>query len=586
MNSQYDELNSSLIEDVRRQISENGDSTENAFTSVFISYLTEHGETKVANSTVAYCSNSQDKVKVNAYAYDEYFQTLTLVVSLYNNRCEIAKLNKTDATKICKQATKMAKMCLSKSPSELQELEESGNIYKLYEFISGLPSIDNISIILLTNKIAGKEIPEDTAINKIPVKYDIWDIERLAQIVFQKRDTEKLVIRFKTKYKYDLKLIKVPQDNSIYDSYVGYISGTCLAQIYKDEGQKLIEKNVRSFLQAHGKVNRGIRDTLKSNSQMFMAYNNGISTTAEDIVIDESNVHSGLVTIKEIHGWQIVNGGRTTASVYTAMQAKIPLDDVFIQIKLTVIKNKEKTDEIISSISKYANSQNKITMSDFSANDDFHIELERLSRKVYVPAERGKSTKRWFYERARGQYTVELNRQPTQGEKKKFKEQNPKENCVSKTVAAKCAMCWLQHPDIVSKGLESNFVIYSEMIAEGTIHKPDESFYTKMIAQVILFQHCDKIVAEQNFMGYKANINYYTIALLSKYNADKVNFDEIWRTQTLSPELCNLIKDLCYTVHNHLTNPGEENKGINITQCCKKVECWTLLQNRFENHSI
>ena len=167
------------------------------------------------------------------------------------------------------------------------------------------------------------------------------------------------------------------------DSYVGYISGTCLAQIYKDEGQKLIEKNVRSFLQAHGKVNRGIRDTLKSNSQMFMAYNNGISTTAEDIVIDESNVHSGLVTIKEIHGWQIVNGGQTTASVYTAMQAKIPLDDVFIQIKLTVIKNKEKTDEIISSISKYANSQNKITMSDFSANDDFHIEFpKRLPQSV------------------------------------------------------------------------------------------------------------------------------------------------------------------------------------------------------------
>ena len=79
------------------------------------------------------------------------------------------------------------------------------------------------------------------------IKYDIWDIERLAQIVYRKRENQKLRIRFKNKYKYPLKLIKVPQESDIYDCYVGYISGNCLAAIYKDEGQKLIEKNIKKL---------------------------------------------------------------------------------------------------------------------------------------------------------------------------------------------------------------------------------------------------------------------------------------------------------------------------------------------------
>lgn len=78
-------------------------------------------------------------------------------------------------------------------------------------------------------------------------------------------------------------------------------------------------------------------------------------------------------------------------------------------------------DTVISNISKYANSQNKITMSDFSANDDFHIKLEQLSRKIYIPVEKGKPSQRWFYERARGQYNVEVNRQLTPASKKNIK---------------------------------------------------------------------------------------------------------------------------------------------------------------------
>lgn len=467
-------------------------------------------------------------------------------------------------------------------------MEESSNEYMLYEFIkSNKDNIENLYIILLTNKLVNGDLPEDTMINKTTVKYDVWDIERLVQAVYQRKEAEKLVIRFKNKYKYRLKLIKIPQESNIYDCYVGYISGACLAEIYRDEGQRLIEKNVRSFLQATGKVNKGIRDTLRSDSAMFMAYNNGISTIAEQVVIDENDSKEDFIIIKELVGWQIVNGGQTTASIYAAFQNKVDLSNVNVQMKLTVIKSTEQMDSVISNISKFANSQNKITMSDFSANEDFHIKLEQLSRRVYIPVEKGKPSQRWFYERARGQYSVEVNRQLTAASKRKYKEQNPKNKCISKTVAAKCAMCWLKYPDIVSKGLETNFVKYSEMVQSGEIGEPNEKFYCDLISQVILFQQCDKIVDAQNFGGYKAQINYYTIALLSEFHSDKVSFDYIWKHQNISPEVSQLLEDCCYKVWNHFMNPNTNNaKGVNVTQWCKKEDCWTLLKERYLNDSI
>lgn len=587
MEDYVNNFNSELLEEVHNFSNENSIGTESAFTSVFISYLTEHEETNVANAHITYCSNDKEKIKVNAFAYNEYFQSLTLVVSCFNNRETIEKINKTDCTKFCKKALKFFRLCCGSSEI-LSEFEESSDIYQLYEFILGIKeNIDNVSIVFLTNKLASNEIPDDTVVNKYRIKYDIWDIERLAQIVYRKRENQKLRIRFKNKYKYPLKLIKVPQESDIYDCYVGYISGNCLAAIYKDEGQKLIEKNVRSFLQATGKVNKGIKDTLKNNSSMFMAYNNGISTIAEEIEIDEEKSNDEIITVKELVGWQIVNGGQTTASLYNAMQNKVLLDNVNVQMKLAVIKNPECMDEVVSSISKYANSQNKITMSDFSANDDFHVQLERLSRKIYIPVEKGKPVQRWFYERARGQYLVEVNRQRTPSEKKKYKEQNPKNKCISKTVAAKCIMCWLKYPHIVSKGLETNFIKYSEMIQEQKIGIPDDQFFCDLISQVILFKDCDKIVDEQNFGGYKAQINYYTIALLSEFYSNLVDFKYIWQHQRISPETALKIQELCYKVWNHFDNPYTNGaRGVNVTQWCKHEECWELLKKRYLDDTI
>lgn len=576
------QFNEELIEEVREYRENEKCSTEDAFTSVFSSYVIDAGESFLNNCNVLSYRKEYEKAKINAYVYDEYFQTLTLVVSVFENRTEISKMGKVDINRNVKQATKFYRMCKS---GYFNDLEETDPGYIIAEYINDYErGIENIRVLLLTNKETVPEISESIKIDKIAVKFDVWDLERICQSLYQNKSHEDLVIRFQNKYNNPLKMIKVKQETNVYDCYIGVISGQCLAEIYRDEGQKLIEKNVRSFLQATGKINQGIKKTLIEEPEMFMTYNNGISTTAKSIVIDEEKSDDDFVVIKEIVDWQIVNGGQTTASIHNALQTGVDISQVNVQIKLTVIREQSKTEEMVGFISKYANSQNKINMSDFSANDPYHIEMARLSEKIYVPSENGKSTLRWYYERARGQYMVDVNRQPTPAAKKKFKEVSPKSMCISKTVAAKCMMAWMRYPNVVSKGLETNFIEFSAMIKNGEVPEPSQESYISMISKVILFKECDKLVAKQNFGGYKAQINYYVIALLAEFHSNEVDDLDIWKRQSISPELSIRIEKLILKVWNHFMNP--EVVGINITQWCKKEDCWKLLKTRYKNKLI
>lgn len=576
------EFYSEVLDETNTYSKDNAVGTLFAFKNVFVSYLQEAGVTNLADCEIIDFKKTTDKIRLDGYAYSEYFHSLTLLISDFNPKLDIVKLGKTDIDKLVKQASRFYRTCKTKY---FEEVEESGEGYKAYEYVKQYSSdTDVVNIVLITNNEAVLYVPEDIVIGKTAIKFDVWDIERLYQCLFQNVQVAQVIIRLKSKYSSPLHLIKVDDENPAYDCYIGVISGELLAKIYKDEGQKLIERNVRSFLQATGNINKGIRDTLSAEPHMFMAYNNGISTIAESIEIDESKSTNELAVITVLHGWQIVNGGQTTASIYNAFQSKTDLGRASVQIKLSVIKDKEKTNEIIANISKYANSQNKINMSDFSANDEYHIRMEQLSRNTYVPTGKGKSLDRWFYERARGQYLVEVNRLPTPALKKQFKEHNPKSRCLSKTVAAKCIMAWRGYPYIVSKGLETNFIIFSEMVKKEEIPQPSEVVYKDMISKVILFNECDKIIAEHKFGGFKAQQNYYTVALIGRYFSDKIDVDHIWSTQSISPEVARIIEKVMYVVWDHFMNPM--TPGVNIGQWCKKEDCWELLQLRFQKEGL
>lgn len=90
--------------------------------------------------------------------------------------------------------------------------------------------------------------------------------------------------------------------------------------------------------------------TIKNKPEMFFSYNNGISTTASDV---ELKPLGRTLYLTKLTDWQIVNGGQTTASIASAQGCD--LSKVFVQMKVSVVKNKENYSEIVKDISTCAN---------------------------------------------------------------------------------------------------------------------------------------------------------------------------------------------------------------------------------------
>ncbi len=77
-------------------------------------------------------------------------------------------------------------------------------------------------------------------------------------------------------------------------------------------------------------------------------------------------------------------------------------------MKLSVLESSEISEKLVSEISRASNSQNKVDEADFFSNHPFHIKIQELSERNLAPAVDGNQYQTiWFYERARGQYTVQ-----------------------------------------------------------------------------------------------------------------------------------------------------------------------------------
>lgn len=178
---------------------------------------------------------------------------------------------------------------------------------------------------------------------------------------------------------------------------------------------------------------------------------------------------------------------------------------------------------------------------------------------------------RWYYERARGQYLDEKGREGTPAQKKAFEAINPIRQKFTKTDLAKFENTWNQIPFKVSMGAEKNFNEFMVILEERGEFQPDRTYYEHLIAKAILFRQAEKLVHKQQYGGYRANIVTYTLALIYHKTAQRIDLDRIWKDQSISPVLMDTITRVSEAVHSHITNPPG---GRNITEWCKKEQCW------------
>ena len=214
----------------------------------------------------------------------------------------------------------------------------------------------------------------------------------------------------------------------------------------------------------------------------------------------------------------------------------------------------------------------------------FHVEIERLSRTLWAPAAAGvqRQTK-WFYERARGQYQDARASQMTPARRRMFLSENPTKQKFTKTDLAKFENTWDQLPHVVSLGAQKNFSDYVIRISERDQMVVDTSYFERLIAKAILFRSAERIVQQQNFGGYRANIVTYTLALLSHATSQRIDLQSIWREQALSENLRIAIAELSHEVYRIIDN---SRGGRNTTEWCKSERCWEQVRSQAPREAV
>ena len=450
-------------------------------------------------------------------------------------------------------------------------MEESSETFDMFQRIFEIrEQIARVRIYLLTDGIVHAETVPTIDVDGFQISNHIWDLRRFFRLESSGRKSEPIEIDFEAEFGFPIACLSLADPDSDYQGLLAVIPGEVLSAIYEKYGPRLLERNVRSFLQARGNVNKGIRKTILEEPHRFFAYNNGISTTADEIEVTRKN--DGTILLRKVRNLQIVNGGQTTASLYhTAKKDKASLKGIYVQAKLSVIPP-DQIDSIVPQISKYANSQNKVSDADFYANDPYHIKLEEFSRSVWAPAKDGTNRQsRWFYERARGQYLDAKGKEPTQARKRQFEATSPNSQKFTKTDLAKYENTWMQLPYIVSYGAQKNFIQFSIKLHERAKFEPDIDYFQNLIAKAILFRTAERLIGGMNFGGYRANIVTYTLAWISHHTQHRIDLGEVWKKQDLPDTLIDAIRKVSGRVHQIITAPPN---GKNVTEWCKRKECW------------
>ena len=574
----YEDLSQEIIN--KAAIDETEDFRENIFTQIYIDYLCEAAEIEDGNV----CFHEGRGVKVNGYSIAEDESNIVLFVSIYKNSPKPYTVPPSEAVAMINRAKQFYLKSLKNYQVDIEEAYGAFDLARsIYEYQRKIPEV---KIILMTNGTIRSTLLDTEEIEGITFVPTIWDLERIYRVSTSGAAREKIEFNLMelTGKTLDAIRITIPEEVRIsktgeeirsggYTSYFTVFPGDVLYKIYERYDARLLEKNVRAFLQARGGVNKGIKATILETPEMFLAYNNGISATAEQITVSGGG---NACTITGLSDFQIVNGGQTTASIFNAcIKDKTPLDKIYVQAKITVLSDQSQMESVVPQISACANTQNKVQLADFSANDEFHQAMERLSRTVWAPARTGgEQQTKWFYERARGQYADTRSRERNV---KYFDSIYPKVQYFDKLELARYENVWDQLPYVTSKGGQASFRDFTIRLKKRGKFVPDQNFYQELIAKAIIYRRVRQIVKAQRFQGFWANIADYTTAYISYKSGQRIDLQKIWKRQATSEAFDRMAETVANAVYNYLT---ETCSGINTTQWCKKEQCWTDIKSK------
>lgn len=600
MTQEEKQFYSDFIEIVEEQATENQTNIETELTKSIIDYVVENGEALAPEICECQSNPANEKLtgryKLNAFDYSETTGILDLFGTVYYEGKE-PSLSQGAAERTVNELSCFLRLAIEGQESKRAYSESDvRDVMDMIKEEYDAKHIELVRIFVLSNGFKAVELDdwEDGEFRKnqsasytIPIEYHFWDMEEVFKAEQARRNNQEIIINLENDYQTKLECIETFDERNGIKSYLTIMPAIVLAKIYSKYKVRLIDKNVRNFLGGKIKVNSEMAKTIAETPELFFSYNNGISSTAAEVIIQTDE--TGRKYISTIRNWHIVNGGQTTSTIYNAYRKKgleENLQKSFVSVKVSEVPYavEQNIKNLVGDIAKYANSQTKIKDSDLSANAPYMLDLQEQSRKEWATDANGHPTL-WYFERLRGQFLTDKGMAGGVGTQKvkRFEEERPQSQRFNKADVAKLEMAWNEKPYDACKGAEVCFDKYWKHIKDNT-PKVDEQYFHSIVAKSIIYKRVNSILVARGNKGHAAIIASYTLALLSLRSQKKLNLDYVWQNQRVHDDLTPTIEECIKAVSEQLRVMATQDKNPQTES--KKVDFWNNVQNRTLNITL
>ena len=569
---------SEVKENVQELLNETGTPIQ-AFTKYVLDEIAER--TNIGDPSLCYAtvrsSNGSILGEINAYAISYNGETVSLFYTIYKGQPGLPQV-KADEYK--QAITRLQGFYSNAVKGIYKNLEPSAEHYALCKTINEKQEdICNIRLFVISDGLinCGLKEPKNRIQNK-HLEFPTWDLNKLYMNSNTASDHESIDIDLikDPEFQFNLPYIEMQNSGDKYQCMLVMVPGQFLYNLYENYNTNLLQNNVRFFLGFKGKksINAAILATLRQRPQRFLAYNNGITATAQGVVQE-----NGRITM--IQDFQILNGGQTTASIFYSKKLErkdrpetfVDLTKVFVQMKLLILK--ENVREILSDITQYSNSQNKVKTADYTTNNQFNLAMQELSRTTYTPdINNDGNLTQWFYERVRGQFEESI-KNCDSATKNQFLKVHPRKQIFKKELLAKVWQGWNQYPYYVCLGDQGNYNKFITAIIEEK-RIPDLIYYQDTIALIILYNYMQKeSIVFKEFHQIKAQMIGYTLASLNYITSSNLSLLKIWERQDLSSGLKSFIDALANSLYTRMTSDCPVN--VTFRDFSKSKNTWDLV---------
>lgn len=589
-----EEFHRNFRSDLQATIAERIEAGEGPFPSeelVFAEKVMEHvAETGICEEPIVCHWNGKvgnAKLRITGYALSADETALDLFVTHYFGTENLQDLVDSDATATASEGVRF--LFRAASGNLDARIDPTHSVRDLVATIrSRWGDIDRLRVFVITDgKTKTKRFSNKEVHDKM-VAVEAMDMERLFRHTDGKPRDE-LSLSLVQSIGRPLPCVHVPDPDADYEYALTAIPGQLIRDLYLRFGPRLLEANVRTFLGTKKAVNKGIVETLRKEPEHFLAFNNGLVLVCD--VAEFERADDGNLGLSFLKGLQIVNGGQTTSSIYFASRddRTIDLSHVMVPAKIIILKGSQDDarERLISNVSRYANSQNAVKMSDLSANRPFHVQLEKLANETWCPD----GARRWFYERAAGAYNVMLLRDGnTPARRRKLQEMIPPKRKLTKNDIAKYHEAWRGKPNQVALKGEKNFAAFMKALDEDPSIVPeplDVIWYRKMIAKAILYNSIQQMInakaAKSTFTQAWSDIATYVLAVVSDRLGDRLDLEQIWMRQGISAGLRDLLWDWAVVVNAEFNRiaPGQQ-----ISEVAKRRDVWDRIKSADFTHQV